>query len=106
MREYNVGDELRIREWNDMEAEFGRYDNHIPVGGGVCFTSRMKHLCGSNFTVSKIIERSGRIRYRSKEGTGQGWSIVAEMLEPRREEELYIATDSDLDELLYGGDTV
>lgn len=39
MREYNVGDELRIREWDDMEAEFGRYDNHIPVSGGVYFVS-------------------------------------------------------------------
>lgn len=105
MRKYKVGDKLRIRKWNDMEAEFGSVLGNIPIGG-IYFVSHMKHLCELDFTVSGTSERRGHCFYHSEEGVENGWNIIAEMLEPRIEEELYIATDSELDELLYGGESI
>lgn len=59
----------------------------------------MKHLCGKNFTVCHI--RSDG-RYIPEENLGY-WSFSDEMLEPKIEKELYIATESELNDLLYGG---
>lgn len=75
-REFHVGDKCRIRQWEDMEAEFG-----LNVAGNIqCkfrFTNPMRPLCGRSFTISAI---SGG-DYYSEEGTEDGWNISADMLE-------------------------
>lgn len=96
---YKVGDKLRIRQWDDMKAEYHRDSNGIFVDN-IYFVDGMKHLCGMEFTVAKIIKRGNCYCYYSEEHTEEKWNISAGMLEPRKEEELYIASDDELNNLL------
>lgn len=101
MSKYKVGDELKIREWDDMVDEFG-----ITSWGTIrcknSFNEEMKYLCGSDFTVLKIIgddyfsvEKIERTR-----PDVDYWHISKDMLEPRTEEDLYVASDDELINLL------
>lgn len=82
-RVFQVGDVCRIREWDDMAAEFG---NPTFPGGSIpvqfTFTELMRPLCGRQFTVKSIFGS----KYYSEEGVenqatiGQ-WNISADMLE-------------------------
>ncbi len=109
MSKYQIGDELRIRVWDDMEAEFG-----AGLSGSIRtkfnFTPSMRCLCGCDFTVSDIVSGDIHDKYfsverteykNSDEITSQGfWYISYDMLEPRIEEPLYVATDAELKELM------
>lgn len=51
-----VGDRVKIREWNDMEAEYKR---RFPTQDWistpcVAFVSEMESLCGKEFTVGAV----------------------------------------------------
>lgn len=52
-RNFQVGDFVRIRDWENMKDEFG-----ISSGGNIpcnlTFTSDMKKYCGREFVISKI----------------------------------------------------
>ena len=52
-REFNVGDKVVVREWDDMEREFG-----LTVGGSInckcTFVPAMINLCGREFVITKI----------------------------------------------------
>ena len=80
--EFQVGDRVRIRSWNDMKKEFTVDDfNDIKVGDTYLVKS-MKPLCGKAATI-KAICRDGQVmltnwniqRYNP-------YSFVLEMLEP------------------------
>lgn len=89
LEDIHVGDVLRIRQWDDMEAEFG-----VNSCGGVdsfpFFFSNMKYLCGETFTVANIspTTRDGVVRLRSVEKleairyTNIEWFISSDMVEP------------------------
>jgi len=76
MSKYKIGDVLRIRQWDDMAAEYGEYRGDIQCEG--VFTSGMKYMCGEVFTVAEIYGGS----YLSEEGFDRGWNITEDMLEP------------------------
>lgn len=103
MSKYQVGDELRIREWDDMEAEFG-VDEDGDIDIPISFMADMRYLCGLDFTVSVVQEKRDTFQYFSLEGIEENeqglWIITAEMLEPRTEEDLYVASDGELENLL------
>lgn len=47
---YNVGDEVTIRQWDDMESEFGLYESgEIKVPK--FFTEPMKQYCGQTLPI-------------------------------------------------------
>lgn len=46
-----VGDMIRIRDWDDMKAEFGEYYGGIAVTDATLFVPSMKNFCGQEFTV-------------------------------------------------------
>lgn len=100
MSKYKVGDELRVREWDDMAAEFGISDTGS-INCKFTFTKWMSTMCGKNFTVRKIFADGS---FRSVEGVEHinGWTynISEDMLEPIIEEPLYVATDNELKELM------
>lgn len=77
-----VGDVLRIRRWEDMEAEFGLNE----IGEILCadtFTPHMKELCGMTFTVKRIHEYpTAASDYDAEEPEFDRWLISADMLEP------------------------
>ena len=97
----HIGDRLRIREWDDMAAEFGTRDSSVTRGYVIpCefdFTEKMKYMCGKAFTVAGF----GRGGFQSKEkielesGRYGGWNISADMLEPIEEETVIEAADFD-----------
>ena len=84
MREEDIriGDVLRIRQWEDMEAEFGvSPDGDIPCAD--TFTEYMRELCGRTFTVKAVHEYpSARSDYDAEEPEFDRWLISADMLEP------------------------
>lgn len=87
LEDIRIGDELRIRQWDDMVDEFGINDYVIiPVRLG--FNADMAYMCGEKFTVSAIncgiLSSIEKIEY--KRGNGTYWYISADMLEPIMDE--------------------
>ena len=76
MGRYKVGDEVRVREWDDMAKEFGSDKRKIFC---TCFfMDCMKPLCGKVFTV--IVERS--TGSYGLDGEASGWAFSDDMLYP------------------------
>ena len=77
-REFQVGDVCRIRQWDDMAAEFGLKSN----GNIKClatFTDGMRHLCGKLFTIISKDEDSHI--YYTDDSLFDDWIITDDMLE-------------------------
>lgn len=50
---YQIGDQVTIRQWDDMAAEFGLNEcGEIKVPKS--FTDGMKSLCGQTFTINDV----------------------------------------------------
>lgn len=91
--EIEVGDELKIRSWDDMENEFGTNDyGNIPCEG--TFARCMQHICNSPFTVKRIWGVMFK-RFVSEEGSEGDWVISADMLEPRKTDDKPEESDED-----------
>lgn len=106
MREEDIqiGDVLRVREWDDMEREFN-LDHCRGIDCCYKFVSEMKYMCGMTFTVAGSCKTAnGHTAYDSRERIerrgGIWWNISADMLEPFVEEEFDVASDEDLRLLL------
>lgn len=91
--EIEVGDELKIRSWDDMENEFGT-DRHGNILCDGVFMRFMRHICDAPFTV-KAIHGTTVIRFISEEGSGDGFRISADMLEPRKADDKPEESDED-----------
>lgn len=84
MRDFNVGDVVRVRQWDDMMSEFGlNLDGDIDCAA--CFTIGMEYLCGKVFTISKmrpyIGDRGSKEMAYVVSGHDFGWTITTDMLE-------------------------
>lgn len=104
--EIEVGDELKIRSWDDMENEFGTNDyGNIPCEG--TFARCMQHICNSPFTVKEVrdvmFKRFGVMfkRFVSEEGSEGDWVISADMLEPRKADNKPEESDEDFSVRLF-----
>ena len=53
MRKFIVGDICRVRQWEDMEKEFG-LNTRGDIKCKFTFTKEMRDLCGRLFTIKKI----------------------------------------------------
>lgn len=97
--EIEVGDELKIRSWDDVENEFGTDDyGNIPCEG--TFVRCMQHICNSPFTVKRA--RGGMFKYFvSEEGSEGDWVISADMLEPRKADDKPDESDEDFSVRLF-----
>ena len=62
----HIGDKLRIRQWDDMELEFGLYDTGS-IKCRLSFTEDMRYLCGRPFTIKAKEAKYGCYNYLSKE---------------------------------------
>lgn len=87
LEDIHPGDVLRIREWDDMEAEFGT-DDEGDIACEFYFTREMEKFCGTVLTVEKIDDT--RVMPDDWEAFGY-CSYSADMLEPA-----YILESEDL----------
>ena len=80
-----VGNKIRIREFDDMEKQYGyRYvDDFKVINVYMSFTEDMKKICGDVINIDEEIEKNyekrGYFYY-------QGFTISTDMLEPYEEE--------------------
>lgn len=84
-REFNVGDRVIVRQWDDMEREFGLTGDSIDCQ--CLFVPIMKDICGQEFTITKIEND------RVVSGHDFGYVISVDMIE-RVEEETEIEFDN------------
>ena len=76
--QHKVGDWVRIRQWDDMEAEYGlNEDGDILVP--LIFTGSMREFCGRWGRITSVDGHSYDIKFSSY---SSGWSWGNEMLEP------------------------
>lgn len=80
-RVYEVGDKVKIRQWDDMVREFGQKssDGDSSIAVRCAFTRDMEEYCGKTFTISgaEVLERYGP----EYELEGIGWTWTADMFE-------------------------
>lgn len=87
MSKFSAGDIVRIREWNEMAAEYGITDEDIDIGDNKpWFTQPMRRFCGTVCTVKKIetIGRYELVRIKPLEDDDDSiafWNFCDEMLE-------------------------
>lgn len=87
---FKVGDKCTIRQWEDMEAEFGSspfIDDYRRISTpDYSFVPAMRPLCGRKFTISKIQMWGGVAVCFSEEHVeekdGGFWVITFDMLTP------------------------
>lgn len=52
---FNVGDEVIVRQWDDMVREYGYYTTfHDSINVPFRFVEEMKYLCGKRCTIEEI----------------------------------------------------
>ena len=89
-RGFEVGDEVIIRDWDDMADEFGKDEwGRVYMPCGVGFAFEMKYLCGYQFTIGKIdvmrtVGHGARYYIRPKTADQKhyidGWNITEDMI--------------------------
>lgn len=87
---FKVGDRVRIRDWDDMEREYGTDsdgDINLP---DVVFTRGMRHLCGRCATIRSISchDDCFVLENWSDDSGNTGWFFSKSMLEPAEENTL------------------
>lgn len=76
---FNVGDNVRVREWDDMEKEFG-LDQFGNIKTPVRFVSTMRKYCGKVFTVK--IATDDIYNLEDCKTLGVFWNFYDKTLEP------------------------
>lgn len=81
MKNFKVGDKVRIRKWDDMAKEFGlTLTGSIRTGEGKYFLPEMRYNCGK-VAVIKAISETGAIKV-TVNGFPIIWNFYECMLEP------------------------
>lgn len=97
---YNVGDKVTIRQWDDMESEFGL--NRLgSITVPESFTEEMKRYCGKTFTIARIEE--GEYGFPVHLLSGNGYNYTSPMFEQSKPQSVPPSSFS-FDSLLQGGD--
>lgn len=94
---FKVGDKVRIRQWDDMEKEFGT-DASGSIKCCGTFTKGMRELCGKKATISDIygaFSKNVSLKYfENCEGIETNWCYSTDMLEPVEDDtEIVISKD-------------
>lgn len=80
-RNFKVGDRVVVRDWDDMEKEYGVYDGSGTIKCPNGFTVTMKHLCGRTATVTSVNGTSISVDFDDKSGDVY-WSYTKCMFNP------------------------
>ena len=77
---FKVGELVRIRQWDDMEKEFG-----LTMLGSIscqcCFTDEMKPLCGKYAEITRLDGSLVELKFFNCEKEGKRWSYSTDMIE-------------------------
>lgn len=73
---FKVGDKVRVREWEDMERQFG-VDSDGDIVCEKIFISPMRGHCGKTFEISSVMKD-----YYKLKGDGGNWNYSDGMLVP------------------------
>lgn len=80
---FAVGDRVRIRDWDDMVAEFGvDEDGDIPCA--YMFTEGMQGFCGAEYIISAVFNHSNGVQelfFLDTCGDENGYIFTADMCE-------------------------
>lgn len=80
---FKIGDRVRVRTWESMEAEFGisalGFYIRVPNCG---FTEGMKQFCGKTYTIQNIIGRMVYLVTDDGKRITSDYSFTLDMLEP------------------------
>ena len=99
---FKVGDRVRIRDWDDMEREYGTdSDGDIKVPD-MSFLQCMRHLCGRYATIRSIDRQDNIIGLEnwSDDSGDTLWCFTTEMVEPAEENTLKQGEKKDMNKLL------
>ena len=84
-RDFKVGDRVVVRDWDDMEKEYG-VSKWGDINKDSQFTSGMKHLCGRTATVTCVEDRFSykkvRVDFDDKSGSTACWAFNPWMFNP------------------------
>lgn len=86
VRVFENGEHVIVRDWDDMEAEFG-LTGHSSINCPYTFGSGMQYLCGHEYEVVRHDGNRGCILEPVGDSPSiRGWSISYAMLRPAHEE--------------------
>lgn len=91
--QYKVGDVVRIREWDDLAAEFGEKYGDIPCP--FAFISDMREFCGNEYVISEVRSTTGiyhgedvqKLFFESTDDIGD-YAVSGQMVEPVLDESI------------------
>ena len=78
---FKVGELVRIRQWDDMEKEFGT-DGYGSVACNYCFIYAMKPLCGKYAEIVSL-DKDGRValKFFNCDDLNTNWAYSTDMIE-------------------------
>lgn len=92
MSKYNVGDRVVIREWDDMEEEYGLTFSS-DINCNCIFAKGMRYLCGREFTIKALDERDGSVEFEEDDD----WNYHIDMIR----KDLNIPSSDLIDNLIF-----
>ena len=105
IEDIHIGDRIRIREWEDMAAEYGEVSGAIytPISR-IGFVSKMREYCGKEATIAKIntspTGKYARILFKNGDCDWGTWTFTNEMIELIDDTPPYEITDEEFLEIL------
>ena len=78
---FKVGELVRIRQWDDMEKEFGT-DGYGSVACNYCFIYAMKPLCGKYAEIVSL-DKDGRValKFFNCDDLNTNWAYSTDVIE-------------------------
>lgn len=98
IHDLKIGDIVRIRDWDDMAAEFGETFGSIDTKDYV-FVYRMKECCG----IEAPIKHIQGVAIRLDHPKASRWIFTADMLEPASECLVEQPDTENFSSVLFGG---
>ena len=77
---FKVGELVRIRQWDDMEKEFG-LDTDDDIDCSEHFIKNMKPLCGKYAEIVRLNGSLVELKFFNCDDLGKGWNYSTDMIE-------------------------
>lgn len=97
-REFHAGDVVRIRDWDDMEAEFG-LNSWGNIDCRFTFTDEMSAYCGEVYTIEYIDGRE-HVHFTEQNSLSSDYNVSFDMIELVEDPSQESIPDFDLEALL------